>query len=133
MSDSMKKNIYSILLGIGTGLFMSILVLYMLIASFFDISSFAFVLTVIAGCAIPFCLSFLRKKNWNVFLSQAVMIATSYLITILYGGCVNYAGEISSYSSIFVQVLAASSLVHGLSFVTAVIGEMVYRNHPVQK
>lgn len=128
MSDDTKRKIISSLIGLGTGLFMSILVLYMLITNFFTIASFSFVLIVLAGCAAPLCLSFLRKTEWNIFLSQCVMIVTSFVITLLYGMYVNSALAVYGFSSIFLQVLSSSAIVHGLSFVTTVLSELYYRH-----
>ncbi len=129
MSDNTRRNLISILIGLGTGLFMSILVLYMMITSYFNIMSLSFVLTVTAACAVPFCLTFLRKTEWNVFLAQIVMILTSFAITVIYGFYVTYAGEtVSAYSSFWTQVLAASALAHGLSLGLTVLGELLHRH-----
>lgn len=129
MSESAKRNLFSILAGIGTGLFMSIAVLYMMIISFFDIASISYWITAAACCAIPFCLTFLRQKGWNVFLAQIMMILTSFIITAIYGGYVTYSGSAaSSYPSFWLQVLSASSLAHGLSLVCVCISEAVHHH-----
>ena len=125
MSDKTRQTIISLLIGAGTGLFMSIVMLYMMIAEYFAVSSFSFVLIVIAACALPFCVSFLRKTEWNVLMIQITMILTSFLITIFYGIYLTNANAISGYSSLWQQVTIASGIAHGAALCVTLLYEMI--------
>lgn len=121
MSDKTKQNLISVLIGLGAGVFMCLLVLNMMIACFFDMASISYDLILVAAAAVPLCLSFLKKWEWNVLLIQIVMIVTSFVITMIYGFYVTYAGSISQYSVFWVQVAKASALVHGVSLAVSLV------------
>lgn len=130
MNDKTRQILISVLMGLSAGLFMSILVLYMMIESFFEITSFGFLCTAFACCALPLCLTFLYRTQWRVFLVQCTMILTSFIITLIYGGFVTYSGAgASSLPSLWIQVLSASALLHGLSLASTGISAWIYRRH----
>lgn len=133
MSEKTKTTLISVLLGLGTGLFMSIAILYMLILDFFQIATVSFAVTVILACAIPQCLDFLRKREtFSVFLIQSVMILTSFLITMIYGVYMStISSSVSVYSSsLWTSVGAASLIVHGCAFGVTLLLELAARKHP---
>ena len=132
MSDRTRQTIICLLIGIGTGLLMSILMLYMMIAEYFTVSSFSFVLIVIAACALPFCVSFLRRTEWNILWIQITMILTSFAITMFYGIYVTNANAIAGYHSLWQQVSIASGIAHGAALCVTLLYEII-RHHHIKK
>lgn len=106
---------------------MSILLLYMMIASYFDIASLSYWLTVAAACAVPLCLLPLRKKT-NIVLMQCVMIIVSFIITMIYGSYVTANGAVILRDvSMLGAIMEASAIAHGLSLITVFVAEGIHR------
>lgn len=133
MSEQKKSNLYSILIGIAVGLPMSIMILFMMMTSFFDMQSPSYFITCITCVALPLCLTFLRKYQWNVLLMECFMVLTSFIITLVYGGYIARINTINyGDSSFFIQVFLASFLAHGVSILVCVLFDWFSRRHPIQ-
>ena len=122
MSDSVERILFSVFAGVLGGLLMAILLLWLMIANSFVISNAQFVLIVLIAFAAPMCMNFLREKGFNVILAQIVMVALSFLITVLYARSVGMASNLAGkYSGFFSSVFNATLILHG----AAVIGIIV--------
>jgi hypothetical protein len=125
----MKKILFSTGIGLGLGLIMSILVLYMMTASIFTVQSLAFVISLIAVCAFPLCAGVVRKyEEISVLIIQIVMILTSFVITLIYGSYVGHSEALTGiYNNLFLRVLLVSSLQHGIALITVLISAGIHK------
>lgn len=88
----MRKKVYSILLGIGAGLIMAVILLYIMISTGFILDGFEKAVVFVIAGALPSVLQiFYRNDHFSIFLSQMTMIIVSLVITLIYGVYVSNA------------------------------------------
>jgi len=109
-----NKLMGSVFFGILGGLLMSIVLLYMLVGIGFVYSDMMFILCVICGISLPWCLMVLNKYEWiNVWVSQVLMVVISFVIILIYGIFMQSSVDVDV--NMFKLIMICDGLIHGLS------------------
>ena len=89
----MKKYIRPVLLtlfgGIGGGIVMALLILYMMITTVFTTGGIGFILELVVAAALPLCLNIIRGQGIWLKTAQLLMVVVSFTITMYYAGYVS--------------------------------------------
>lgn len=121
MNDK-KQLLFSILLGIGSGIVMALVVLFCMIKTDCCMTWVGLGITCLSAGALPWLLDEGKKNGWHVYPAEMVMTAVSFGITILYAfqvtGSVMYA---PGAGDVKMHIIAVSGIAHGISVIMTMI------------
>lgn len=121
MNERMKQLIIAVIAGALGGVLMSLLMLYMMIATGFTIWTPGFWLEMVIACMIPQCLSVVSKQIRYYKTAQLVMIAVSMLITM---GYAKFAGN-TTIAADFISLYDTMVVLSGTLHFSAVVGVII--------
>ncbi|MEE8807875.1 MAG: hypothetical protein SOI44_05590 [Lactimicrobium sp.] len=117
-NQSVKTKVFSVLLGIGTGLGMAVVVLFGMIRSEYAFWTLPFFLTVVIGMMLPGVLDTIDKKGMIPWLAESVMCAVSFVI------CVGYSFAVTrsvAASNMQAQIVLYALIVHSCALLRILI------------
>lgn len=124
----MKKYIKPVLLtllgGIGGGIVMSLLILYMMISTVFTTGGIGFILELVVAAALPLCLNIIRNQGILLKTSQFLMVAVSFTITMYYAGFVSAPADFPNMNA---AIIVVSAILHAVSLGTFLIAAGIRR------
>ncbi len=109
-NQTKKAKIFSVLLGIGTGMGMAVVVLFGMIRSEYAFWTMPFFLTVVIGMMLPGVLDAIDKKGMIPWLAEIVMCAVSFAI------CAGYSFAVTrsvAASNMQTKIVLYALIVHG--------------------
>jgi hypothetical protein len=112
MSDHTKLLLIQFFSGACGGIFMAIIVLWMMISNSFVMNGIGFMLSMIVTACLPQCLRFVRKWTISVWVPELVMTAVSFCICFLYSGAVTGSELASGHTGIFSMVVCDAAVLH---------------------
>lgn len=115
-NNAMKKYMKPVLMtlgcGIGGGLLMAVLLLYMMMATVFTAGGFGFILEVIVAAALPLCLNVVRNEGIFLKTAQFLMVAVSFTICMYYAG---YVSAPADFPNLNAAIIMVSAILHAVS------------------
>lgn len=114
----MKDKWITIIVGLMSGIVLSLLVLYMMQVSVYALFSVSFWISLVIVCAIPHCFYVIKHEKFYPALCANIMILLSYGITLLYGIVLSNA---SQYETIFMNIFVISTIFHISSLLSNLI------------
>lgn len=120
----MKEKWITIIVGLMSGILLSLLVLYMMQVSVYALFSVSFWISLVIVCAIPHCFYVIKNEKFYPALCSNIMILLSYGITLLYGIVISNA---SQYKNIFMNIFLISTIFHISSLLSNLIRVIINR------
>ena len=93
LKDYYKKIFTSLAAGVGGGVLMGAILLFMMIATVFTTNGYPFILEAVVAMAFPLCLNLFDPKEIMTKTSQFLMISVSFAITQYYAGYASPTAE----------------------------------------
>lgn len=118
MKKYIKPVLLTLLCGIGGGIVMSLLILYMMISTVFTTGGIGFILELIVAAALPLCLNIGRNQGILLKTAQFLMVAVSFTITMYYAGFVSAPADFPNMNA---AIIVVSAILHAVSLGTFLI------------
>ena len=112
----LRELLTSIFAGLAAGIFMATILLFVMNHfQIYSFSSLAWILLVIIGMPLPWCLDFLKDRGFSILRMELITVVVSFVITFLYV-------ETISRNALAKQNLTNLMLVvHACSFVVTLV------------
>lgn len=112
MNEKLKTVLMTLGCGIGGGLIMALLLLYMMISTVFTYGGIGFILELIVAAALPLCLNVVRNEGIWLKTAQFLMVAVSFAITMYYAG---YVSAPADFPNLNAAIITVSAILHAVS------------------
>lgn len=124
LKDYYRKIFTSLAAGIGGGILMAVILLYMMIATVFTTNGMPFFLEAAVAMAFPLCLNLFDQKEIMRKTAQFLMISVSFAITQYYAG---YASPTADFPNMNAAIYLCSAILHGLSLLAFAVSAIYSR------
>lgn len=109
MKKYIKPVMTTLLCGIGGGVVMALLILYMMIATVFTTGGIGFILEIIVAAALPLTLNIMRNQGILLKTAQFLMVAVSFAISLYYAG---YVSAPADFANMNAAIIFVSAILH---------------------
>lgn len=83
-SGNIKYILFSIIMGMVLGILMAGIIIFLMRYSDYKLYSFSFWLILLITCVLPFCVDFLEKRGFSLWIVKLIMIGISLGVVLLY-------------------------------------------------
>ena len=106
--------------GMAAGLVMALVLLYMTASSLYSMRTFMFVVELAVACALPLCLSFIKRNGLDPEPASFAMIAVSFLISVFYAWYVDSeTTAVYAYEGLFGKIMTVVLALHACALVVS--------------
>ena len=118
MNKYLRPVLMTLACGIGGGILMALLLLYMMITTVFTTGGLGFVLELLVAAALPLCLNVVRNEGIFLKTAQFLMVAVSFTISMYYAG---YVSAPADFANMNAAIIVVSAILHAVSLASFLI------------
>ena len=114
--------ISSYLIGIGLGILLGLLNVFMISESLTTSKWLITILEIVITISLPFCVYIVKKFGYSFLIISMVMVVVSFIICLIYAAILrNSALEYQATTTIFKDIMVKASVIHILFLITSLI------------